>query len=142
VADLDVIATSPQAAHDACEEAWRIVKGLTLCGKPVRIVAGEYDRDRSLEQNRFYWGPLLGAISDQVRTPDKWTAEAWHQLFRRQFLGFKIEKQVVAGKKKPVIIRRLRSTRDLTVKQFAEYVEKITAYAVTELGVVFPESTT
>lgn len=132
---VDVLATSPQAAHDAIAEAWRVVKPLTLAGKTVHIQAGEAEDDRSVQQNRYYWGVLLKAISEQVRTPDRWTAEAWHQLMRRQFLGYGIRKQTVAGRKKPVVIRALRSTRDLTVKQFAEYLEKITAYAITELGV-------
>lgn len=137
---LDVVATSPQAAHDACAEAWRVAKTLTQAGKTVHIKAGEAEDQRSIEANKFYWGPLLGAISDQVRTPERWAPEAWHHLFRRKFLGYSIKKEQVAGKKKPVVIRRLRSTRDLTVKQFATYVEQITAYAVTDLGVAF-EST-
>jgi hypothetical protein len=137
---LDVIATSPQAAHDACSEAWRVCKELTLAGKPVQITAGEAEDQRSIEQNRYYWGPLLGAVSEQARTPDRWTQEAWHHLFRRMFLGYEIKKELVAGKKRPTIIRRLRSTRDLKVKPFAVYLQKIEAYVSTELGVQLPES--
>lgn len=136
---LDVVATSPKAAHDAVNEAWRVSKKLTEAGKSVHIVAKEDEEDRSLEANRYYWGVLLKTISEQVRTPDRWTPDAWHQLFRRQFLGYGIRKHTVAGKKKPVVIRALRSTRDLTVKQFATYVEQITAYAAVELGVTFEE---
>lgn len=136
---LDVVATSPQAAHEAVTEAWRVSKELTQAGKPVRITATEDENDRSLEANRFYWSDaFLGAISEQVRTPDRWTKDAWHNLFRRQFLGYSVTKEMVAGKKKPVVIRRLRSTRDLKVKEFATYLEQITAYAVTELHVEFP----
>lgn len=136
---LDVVATSPQAAHDAVTESWRIAKALTQAGKTVHIKTGEAEDQRSLAANRYYWGPFLGAISDQVRTPDRWTAEAWHQYGRRKFLGYEIKKELVAGKKKPVVIRRLRSTRDLTEKQFARYIEEYTAYAITELNVVFEE---
>lgn len=137
---VDVLTRDPKSAHEAVTEAWRVSKALTQAGKTVHIVAKEDEDTRTLEQNRFYFGPLLGQISEQVRTPDRWEPEAWHHLFRRKFLGYSIKKEQVAGKKKPVVIRRLRSTRDLTVKQFAEYVEKITAYAVSELGVVFEES--
>lgn len=135
---MEALAASKEAAHKAASDAYAEAKRLVAEGKQAVISAKEYDADRSLEQNRYYWGPLLGTISEQVRTPDRWTAEAWHQLFRRQFLGYEVKREVVAGKKRPVTIRRLRSTRDLTVKQFATYLEQITAYATTELGVEFP----
>lgn len=136
---VDVLTRDPESAHKAVTAAWQEVKSLTQAGKTVHIKAGEYEDDRTLEQNKFYWSDgFLGAISEQVRTPDRWTKDAWHNLFRRQFLGYSVTKEMVAGKKKPVVIRRLRSTRDLKVKEFATYLEQITAYAVTELHVEFP----
>lgn len=138
---VDVLTRNPKTAHEAVNEAWRVTRALTEDGKTVHIKAGEAEDQRSLEANRYYWGPLLGAISEQVRTPDRWAPEAWHHLMRRKFLGYSITKEQVAGKKKPVVIRRLRSTRDLTEKQFARYIEEITAYAITELGVQLEEHT-
>lgn len=136
--ELDVIAHNAQSAHEAVTEGWRVAKALTADGKAVHITVKEDEDQRSLQQNRYYFGPFLGAISEQVRTPDRWMPEAWHQLGRRKFLGYEIKKEIVAGKKRPVVIRRLRSTRDLTEKQFARYLEEFTAYATVELHVEFP----
>lgn len=134
---LNVLATSPQAAHDACAEAWRVCKALTLAGKTVQIKAGEAEDSKTLEQLRYYFGPLLGAISEQVRTPDRWTEDAWHNLLKRKFLGYEIKKERVAGSKRLHITRRLRSLKDAKQRQMTKYIEEVTAYAITELGVTF-----
>jgi hypothetical protein len=135
---LDIVATTPEGAHKACEEAWRICKELTLAGKRVQIVAREDEDDRSLKQNRYYWGVVLKEISAQARVEgQRYAAEAWHELFKRQFLGYEIKRVKVAGRKRPVVIRRLRSTTTQTVPKFSRYLEQIQAFAVTELSVVF-----
>ena len=114
------------------------MKNLTLQGKRVRITAGEDEDDRSLKQNRYWWGVILKEISEQATINGvRYAAEAWHELAKRQFLGFKIEKVKVAGKRKPVVIRRLRSTKDCTVKQFNVLIEQMQAFAVTDLHVEF-----
>lgn len=135
---LNVLATSPQAAHDACAEAWRVCKTLTLAGKPVRIRAGEEEDDRSIEANRWYWGVFLPQVSMQARIDgQRYTVDAWHELGKRTFLGFEVKKVKVAGRKKATVIRRLRSTTDLSVRQFAKYTEEFQAFATTDLGVAF-----
>jgi len=58
---------------------------------------------------------------------------------RAEFLGFKTvtHKNPITGKKAR---RRERvSTEHLGVKGYAEYIERVTAFAATELGVVFSE---
>lgn len=136
---METLVTNKAAAHVAALDAYREAQRIIAAGKQAVITAKEFEDDRSLQQNRHYFGVILKAISEQARTPDQWAPEAWHELYRRLFLGYSIKKHLVAGRKKTVVIRSLRSTRDLTVKQFAEYVEKITAHATTDLGVVFPE---
>lgn len=138
---VDVIAADPGAAHMAVQEVWRVAKTLTMDGKPVHIVAAEYEQDRSLEQNRWYWGVFLKTVSDQARIGGaRYSVEAWHELGKRQFLGFTVSKVSVAGRKKSTVIRRLKSTRDLTVRQMAKYLEEFQAFAVADLGVAFPEN--
>lgn len=128
----------PVAAHKALEAAWRRAKPLLMAGSPVALYCEQAEDDRSLKQNAFYWGPTLRAISEQARIEGAlYTAEAWHELFKRQFLGYRIRKVVVAGSKRKKVIRQLRSTRDLSVKKFSEYLEKVMAFATTEMGVVF-----
>jgi hypothetical protein len=103
-----------------------------------RFVFGEDQDDRSLKQNRFYFGVVLKQISEQARVASqRYTAEAWHELGKRQFLGYEVIKVPVAGRKRVQVYRRLRSTTDLTVKQMSEYLDEFIAFAEADLSVVF-----
>lgn len=135
---IDRIVRTQEAAHVVVNMAYQNAKAILQSGKPVRLVSMEHEADRNLQQNRFYWGPCLREISEQARIGgQRYTAEAWHELFRRQFLGYEIEKVHVAGRKRPVINRRLRSTAKLKVKPFAKYLNQVQAFAATEHGVQF-----
>ena len=99
------------------------------------------DDDRTLQQNRFYWGVVLRDISAQAMLGgQRWTADAWHEFGKRQFLGYEIRAVKVAGKKKPVYIRRLRHTPDLSVTKMSAYLDEFIAFGVTDLGVKFSET--
>lgn len=106
--------------------------------RQLRIVIGPDVEDRSLKQNRFYWGPVLRQVSEQaVMDGKRYSAEAWHEAFKRQVLGFEVVKVPVAGRKRPQVYRRLRSTTDLSVKQMSEYLDEVIATATADLGVEF-----
>lgn len=135
---LDRIVATREAAHEAASQAYALAKATIDNGKPVRIVAQEFEQDRSLQQNRYYWGVVLPEISAQASiNGQRWTVEAWHELGKRQFLGYEIVKVQVAGKRRPVIYRRLRSTAKLKVRPFGKYLDEFQAFAATELGVQF-----
>lgn len=103
-----------------------------------RFTFGESEDDRTLRQNRFYWGAVLDQVSEQARVAgQRYTTEAWHELGKRQFLGFEVVKVPVAGRKRAQVYRRLRSTTDLTVKQMSEYLDRFIAFATADLAVVF-----
>jgi hypothetical protein len=58
----------------------------------------------------------------------RFSDEVWHEQFKRVFLGLvDLPGGAKAGE----------STTKLNVSEFAEYVTKVTAYAATELGVIF-----
>lgn len=139
---LSVYCPTPESAHRALLEGWRVAKPLTLDGKAVEVIVRIAEDERSLRANRFYWGFVLKTIANFVEVSGhKYSSDAWHELFKRQFLGYQISKFKVAGKRKTQVIRRLRSTADLTVKQFCIYLEQIIAYGATDLGIewVCPE---
>ena len=112
-----------------------------------RLTFSESEDDRSLKQNRFYWGPVLTQISeraDRAMAGGQWSTEAWHELFKRKFLGFEVVKAEVPHplpdgriRLRKQVYRRLRSTTKLSVKQMSEYLDKVIAYASTELNVAF-----
>jgi hypothetical protein len=136
---LSVVLNSQEQAHQLLNSTiWPFIK--TKTGAGVQLVAEikEREDDRTLQQNRFYWGPCLRDISAQaVVAGMRYEPEAWHELFKRKFLGFEITKTSVAGRKRPVVIRRLRSTSKLKVRAMSKYLDQVQAFAATELGVQF-----
>jgi hypothetical protein len=107
-----------------------------------RIVASfQLEEDaRSIQQLRYYWGPMLGDISEQASiNGQKYPKDAWHELGKRQFLPRRVTKAKVAGKARPVVSVSLGSTKGLSVRRMSAYIEQFQAWAITDLGVVFSE---
>lgn len=138
---IDIVVSTREGAHKVATLAYERARQLIADGKEVRIRAEEAEDDRTLRQNRFMWGVVLKEIAEQARVgDDKFIAEAWHELFKRQFLGYRIEKVRIAGRKRMTVRRVLRSTSDLKVKPMAKYLDQLMAFATTDLGVVFSET--
>ena len=130
----------PATGHQAMtSQLWPWIKATLMAGHRLNVKASVQEDDRSLIQNRFYWSAgCLGAIADQAKVAGiGYESEAWHNLFKRKFLGYENLKEKVAGSQRMLIRRRLRSTRDLKVKAMNTYLEQVQAYATTELGVTF-----
>lgn len=136
---MRVVAINPVQAHQVLtHQVWPQIKAMTTAGQEVEITVERREDDRSVQQNRFYWGVALKDISNQARVDGvAYSAEAWHELFKRQFLGYEIKKVAVAGRKRPTVIRRLKSTTDLKVRAMSKYLDQLQAFAASELGVQF-----
>lgn len=133
-----MLLVDPHQAHKAVTQAWPWIKEMTAAGHKLVAEIKVQEDDRTLRQNRFYWGPCLREIAEQAVVEGKrYVPEAWHELFKRRFLGYEIKKITVAGSRRKRVIRRLRSTAKLKVKAMAKYLDQVQAYATTELGVVF-----
>lgn len=93
---------------------------------------------KTVQQNRFYWGVVLRETSEQaVIAGQKYSSEAFHELFKRQFLP-RVSKRVrVAGKPRPVVTTTIGTTKGLSVKKMSAYIEQVMAFAQTDLGVKF-----
>ncbi len=90
-------------------------------------------------QRRYYWGVLLPAIAAQARLGGRaYAAEAWHELFKRRFLGWASHGVEVAGSPRRKTIRQVRSTTELGVRQMAHYLFQVQNCAAQELGVAVP----
>lgn len=136
---IQIHGINPQQAHAAMmAQMWPWVKAQTTAGHAVVLEARLYEEDRTIKQNRFYWGPCLTEISNQASiNGQRYAVDAWHELFKRQFLGYEIKKVTVAGSKRKRVIRRLRSTASLKVKAMSVYLEKVQSFAASDLGVEF-----
>lgn len=97
-------------------------------GKTIVLTASL--KKRTKPQNRRYWGRgVLAQIAEQATVGGRlFSAESWHEVFKRQFIGVEeLPNGSVIGK----------SSTGLTTAEFCEFCDKVEAYAATELGVRF-----
>lgn len=101
-----------------------------LSGKPLAVEIGPEKRKRSVQANRYYWD-LLNQISEQAWVEGRqYASEVWHECAKRRFLGLV---DLPGGG------HMAQSTTDLSVPEFAEYVQKVEVWAASELGVTLTE---
>lgn len=84
-------------------------------------------RDRSTNQNAYYWGVVLKLIAKETGH----TEEELHEIFKRKFLPPKIVKW------RDTMIKMPSSTADTTTLEFTDYIERIRAEAGT-MGITIP----
>ena len=87
-------------------------------------------RPRTVKQNRRYWGNgVLKQIAEQAVVNGKmYTADVWHELAKRNFIGvIELPDGSVVGK----------SSTKLTTVEFADFCTQVEAWASSELGVTF-----
>jgi len=100
-------------------------------GRPLRVIVTEDEKKRNTEQNRRLWGYLYKTIAEQAWADGKqFSKEVWHEHFARMF-GVCEEMILPDGE----IITRRKSTTEMTVGEFADFMTQIEVYAAQELGV-------
>lgn len=109
------------------------VKAMVEAGHPMRIIATSSDSRRNNEQNKRYWGFVLKTVADQAWVEGKqYSQDVWHEYFARKF-GVCEDITLPGGE----VITRRKSTTQMTVSEFAEYMTQCETYAATKLGVEF-----
>jgi hypothetical protein len=85
---------------------------------------------RTPAQNRRYWGQgVLAQVAAQATVNGRlYSADVWHEMFKRQFIGVdELPNGQVIGK----------SSAKLTTAEFCAFCDQVEAFAATELGVTF-----
>ena len=118
------------------QQAWAAIKAqlfpflATVMQAGGRWVLTVTRRKRTPKQNRRYWGNgVLKQIAEQATVNGKlYSAETWHELFKRRFIGVvELPNGEVVG----------QSSTGLTTAEFCEFSNQVEAYAASELGVTF-----
>lgn len=137
---LHTVFISPEQAKKAiagqiapyCRDLW--ARGI----ERVAVTLQPEEDAKTVQQNKFYWGVVLREISEQARIEgQRYTVDAWHELFKRQFLPRITKRTRVAGKPRPVVTTTIGSTQGLSVKKMSAYIEQVMAFAQTDLSVKF-----
>lgn len=97
-----------------------------------RVEIVRYRERRTDRQNRFYWPAIVQPFADFLREQgEQYTDEMAHELLKFKFLRQTIP-DLATGE---VIGERVRSTTELTVQEFAEYVDQCVAYLAETFGI-------
>lgn len=130
------------------EQARAVLKQHTLPWVGQQLEAGRQlvaefrllDDDITNKQRAYLHAVVLTEIALYARpNGQQFPMPVWKEHFRAQFLGFKVVTSInpITGKRHR---RRARiSTEDLGVRGMAEYIDRVIAYAATELGVEVSE---
>ena len=100
---------------------------LSLKGK-VEIVVKKFKKERSLQQNKYYWSVVVPLISSELGYTREEMHEVLKSLFLKDHINFKGENLVI-----------IRSTTDLKTDEFENYLSEIRIWASKELSIYVPE---
>lgn len=136
---LQTLWISPdQARENLNRQVVPWAKSMLAAGHKLLVECRLAEDAKTDAQRRYYHGAILTQIAQKAEiNGQKFPLAVWKEHFRAEFLGFKTVTTVnpMTGKKHR---RRVRvSTEDLGVKAYAQLIEKVTAFAVTDLGVQF-----
>jgi len=104
-------------------------------GEPLRLIFTSDEKKRTPQQNSFFHGPVLDAITEQAWWDGKqYPKEFWKEYFRRRYL-LKDEYTTPDGN----VVQVYWSTTDskFSVGMMNDFISKVQAEAASEWGVQF-----
>lgn len=97
-------------------------------GKEAYITIKPYRKNRSDNQNRYYWGVVIKILADEFGfEPDE-----MHEVLKQKFL---VSEKLRIGKEEFVVTK---PSHDRDTVEFEEYLSKIRTWASVDLGVAIP----
>jgi hypothetical protein len=131
----------PVQSHQAINtQLWPFVKSHTTANRPLVAEVRLYDDVLTEEQRAFYHGVVLTEIAQFARPNGmQYPMPVWKEFFRERFLGFKVVTCInpLTGRKSRRRVRK--STEDLGVRGYAELIDKVIAFAATDLNFTVSE---
>ena len=97
-----------------------------LRDKPIEVTIRKRRTQRTLKQNRAYFGLIIGEIAEHCG----YTKDEAHEALAWKFLR--------QGEPDAMLPKR-RSTSDLSTKEFEEYTAQVKQFAAEELGLFIPD---
>lgn len=89
-------------------------------------------KNRSLSQNKYYWGCVVQIISDELG----YTKDEVHEIIKHRFLS---ENRIIKGKTGEVHVSLSKSTTELDTKQWEDLMSQIRIWASQTLGIYIME---
>ena len=132
---------NPEQAHDIISRTlWPYAKEQTKHGHALVLEARLLDDAITDAQRGYFHGVVLTEIAAFARpNGEQFPLKVWKEFFRAEFLGFNTVTSVNPITKKKARRRVRISTEDLGVRALAAYIDRVIAYAATDLGVQVSE---
>lgn len=106
----------------------------SLCGEEIELTLRKSGR-RSNEQNKYYWGAIIPIVQRRLSEMGiRLTNERVHDMLKYKFL--KVDYVSDDGE----VFEGMRSTTDLGVGEFVQYIEDIKQWAAEYLSIDIPNA--
>ena len=92
------------------------------------------ERPRTLDQNNYYWGVVLGIISASTGHHK----DELHKIYKNMF---NMQAYVISdpeNKDRGVLVEAAKSTSSVSAREFTEYINRIVIHAGQHLGLYIP----
>lgn len=100
---------------------------VSLEGRDVDLVLKKQKRERSSNQNAYYWAVVIGIVSKEMGVLSEEAHDYLKALFLKRGIDVKGKRYVVIG-----------STASLSTAEFEVYLEQCRMWAARELGANIP----
>ena len=112
---------------------------MAASGQPLGVTVAPYKRTRSQEQNALMWIWLDAVTKQAWLNGQQYSDQTWHEHCKREFLPERNAKgdekwQILPNGNRTCIM----STTRLNAAEMSEYMTKLDAFFVSELGVTLP----
>ena len=97
----------------------------SLEGQNVTVRVEKKKKQRSLSQNKWYWGVCVEILADFCG----YSADEMHESLKEKFLGSERDKNGLV---------KIRSTAALSTDEFVDYTNRVVIWAATSLSVYIP----
>lgn len=97
-------------------------------GKEAYIIIKPFRKNRSDNQNRYYWGVVIKILSDEIG----FEPEEMHEVLKQKFLT---QETLRIGKEDFIVVK---PTHNMNTTEFEEYLSHIRTWASVEMGISIP----
>lgn len=138
--------SNPRQAHQALTDLWAMLKRHAKTGAKSMLTWQTVNPHRRHQLRKALHGPVLCTIAEQVWLYDpacdkrvRYHPLTWKRYFAELFLPPEYDERTDPDTGEVHLVERRRSTEDLSDDEMAEFVARVQAWAVTDLGVTFAD---
>ena len=109
-----------------------------FAGKSVKVTVEKWKKQRSLNQNNYYWGCVLSCVIDGM-VGVGYPRSVLSTILVHDFLKAKFVNKEVVNEQTGEVISMIGSTSELSTTNMIDYIDDIKIWASEFLGIYIPE---